>query len=193
MSRMMDDCGSRRPPRPWAIRHRGHHVDQEFHHHLLPSLGGPYPIPSAVSKISGLTSTPSGRSCRGSPARATPWCRFCASSSCARTPPLEGDVKDMIAGQFDAAQTRFAAIGHGQHGDSRAGQPAIRRPAWLRLAGYPGACRWNLTARNDRRTSGPAARRRRASSAQGARSTGDRSDDLAGSVGTEDVDFAAPS
>ena len=22
---------------------RGHHVDQEFHHHLLSSLGGPYP------------------------------------------------------------------------------------------------------------------------------------------------------
>jgi len=32
--------------------------------------------------------------------------------------PLENDVKDMIAGQFDGALERFAAIGCGRHGDS---------------------------------------------------------------------------
>ena len=35
--------------------------------------------------------------------------------------PLDADVKDMIAAQLDAAQERFAAIGHGRDGDS--GQP----------------------------------------------------------------------
>jgi hypothetical protein len=36
--------------------------------------------------------------------------------------PLENDVKDMIAGQLDAARERFAAIGHGHHGDSETSQ-----------------------------------------------------------------------
>jgi hypothetical protein len=39
--------------------------------------------------------------------------------------PLEADVKDMIAGQLDAAQVRFAAIGHDR---DDGGAPAIRRP-----------------------------------------------------------------
>jgi hypothetical protein len=37
--------------------------------------------------------------------------------------PLEADVKDMIAAQTDAAQGRFAAIGHGRDGDSGARKP----------------------------------------------------------------------
>jgi HD domain len=36
--------------------------------------------------------------------------------------PLEADVKDMIAAQLDAAQERFAAIGHGPSRDSEASQ-----------------------------------------------------------------------
>ncbi len=32
--------------------------------------------------------------------------------------PLEADVKDMIAGQLDAARDRFAAIGHGRDGSA---------------------------------------------------------------------------
>lgn len=35
--------------------------------------------------------------------------------------PLEADVKDMIAGQLDAAQGRFAMIWHGRDGDSVVG------------------------------------------------------------------------
>ena len=42
--------------------------------------------------------------------------------------PLEADVKDMIAGQLDAAQERFAAIGHGRDGDSTASQPSGAQP-----------------------------------------------------------------
>jgi hypothetical protein len=42
--------------------------------------------------------------------------------------PLENDVKDLIAAQLDAAQARFAAIGHGHHGDSRADHPHSTRP-----------------------------------------------------------------
>ena len=38
--------------------------------------------------------------------------------------PLGADVKDLIAGQLDAAQERFAAIGHSHDGDSGASQPA---------------------------------------------------------------------
>ena len=38
--------------------------------------------------------------------------------------PLDADVKDLIAGQFDAAQERFAAIGHSHDGDSGASQPS---------------------------------------------------------------------
>ncbi len=34
--------------------------------------------------------------------------------------PLAADVKDMIAAQLDAAQERFAAIGHGRDGGSQA-------------------------------------------------------------------------
>ena len=33
--------------------------------------------------------------------------------------PLETDVKDMIAGQLDAARERFAAIRHGHPGTSQ--------------------------------------------------------------------------
>jgi hypothetical protein len=38
--------------------------------------------------------------------------------------PLDADVKDLIAAQLDAAQERFAAIGHSHHGDSGASQPS---------------------------------------------------------------------
>ena len=34
--------------------------------------------------------------------------------------PLDADVKDMIAGQLDAARERFAVIEHGRDGGSRA-------------------------------------------------------------------------
>ena len=36
--------------------------------------------------------------------------------------PLEADVKDMIAGQLDAARERFAALEHGRGGDSETSQ-----------------------------------------------------------------------
>ena len=39
--------------------------------------------------------------------------------------PLDVGVKDLIAAQFDAAQARFAAIGHGNRGAS---QPPGTRP-----------------------------------------------------------------
>jgi hypothetical protein len=42
--------------------------------------------------------------------------------------PLEADVKDMIAGQLDAARDRFAAIGPGRDGDSTAGSPSGAQP-----------------------------------------------------------------
>jgi hypothetical protein len=42
--------------------------------------------------------------------------------------PLEADVKDMIAGQLDAAQERFTAIGQGCDGESGASQPAAAQP-----------------------------------------------------------------
>ena len=45
--------------------------------------------------------------------------------------PLEADVKGMTAGQLDAAQGRFAAIGHGHHGDSRASRPSAARPGQI--------------------------------------------------------------
>jgi hypothetical protein len=38
--------------------------------------------------------------------------------------PLEADVKDLIVGQLDAAQERFAAIGHGRDCDSTASRPS---------------------------------------------------------------------
>jgi hypothetical protein len=37
--------------------------------------------------------------------------------------PLEADVRDIISGQLDAAQGRFAAIGHGYRGDCGASPP----------------------------------------------------------------------
>ncbi len=40
--------------------------------------------------------------------------------------PLENDVKDMIAGQPDAARQRFAAISHGR--DSQASQSSAAQP-----------------------------------------------------------------
>ncbi len=36
--------------------------------------------------------------------------------------PLDARVKDMIAGQLDAAQARLAVIGHGGDGDSQTSQ-----------------------------------------------------------------------
>jgi hypothetical protein len=42
--------------------------------------------------------------------------------------PLQADVKDMIAAQLDAAQERFAAIGHRRDGDSGASQPSGAQP-----------------------------------------------------------------
>ena len=42
--------------------------------------------------------------------------------------PLENDVKDMIAGQLDAAQQRFAAIGDGHHGDTETSQSSAAQP-----------------------------------------------------------------
>jgi hypothetical protein len=42
--------------------------------------------------------------------------------------PLEADVKDMIAGKFDAARERFAAIGYGPPSTSGTSQlPGGRR------------------------------------------------------------------
>jgi hypothetical protein len=43
--------------------------------------------------------------------------------------PLENDVKDMIAGQFDGALERFAAIGRGRHGDSETSQSSATQPS----------------------------------------------------------------
>jgi len=43
--------------------------------------------------------------------------------------PLEADVKDMIAGQLDAAQAQFTAIGRGRDRESGASQPAAAQPA----------------------------------------------------------------
>lgn len=37
--------------------------------------------------------------------------------------PLDTDVKGLVAGQLDAAQERFAAIGQSHDGDSGAGRP----------------------------------------------------------------------
>jgi len=42
--------------------------------------------------------------------------------------PLDNDVKDMIARQLDAAQERFAAIGHGHHGDGETSQLSAAQP-----------------------------------------------------------------
>jgi hypothetical protein len=42
--------------------------------------------------------------------------------------PLEADIKDMIVCQLDAAQERFAAIGHGRDDDSRASRPSAAQP-----------------------------------------------------------------
>jgi hypothetical protein len=42
--------------------------------------------------------------------------------------PLQADIKDMIAAQLDAAQERFAAIGHGRDDDSRASRPSAAQP-----------------------------------------------------------------
>ena len=42
--------------------------------------------------------------------------------------PLDADVKDLIAGQLDAARERFAAIGPSHHGDPEPGQPSGARP-----------------------------------------------------------------
>ena len=42
--------------------------------------------------------------------------------------PLAADVKDMIAGQLDAARQRFAAIRTDQHSNSRASQSSSARP-----------------------------------------------------------------
>lgn len=42
--------------------------------------------------------------------------------------PLETGVKDMIAGQLDAARQRFAAIGHSRDADSGTSQPAASQP-----------------------------------------------------------------
>jgi hypothetical protein len=43
--------------------------------------------------------------------------------------PLEADVNDLIAGELDAAQGRFAAIWHGRVGDSGASKPPDARPS----------------------------------------------------------------
>ncbi len=42
--------------------------------------------------------------------------------------PLEVGVKEMIAAQFDAAQARFATLGHGHHGDRGTSQPPGAQP-----------------------------------------------------------------
>ena len=42
--------------------------------------------------------------------------------------PLDAGVKEMIAGQLDAAQGRFTAIGHGSDGDSGTSQATGARP-----------------------------------------------------------------
>lgn len=44
--------------------------------------------------------------------------------------PLEADVKDMIVGQLDAAQERFAAIGHSHNDDSGTSQPSGAWPGF---------------------------------------------------------------
>ena len=100
--------------------------------------------------------------------------------------PLEADVKDMIAGQLDAAQERFTAIGHGRDGDQR-GQPAIRRLARLLLA----AIRAPATAGSRLRETADADGRRDGGRAgvagSGRQVPGDRGDDLAGSGGAADA------
>ncbi len=42
--------------------------------------------------------------------------------------PLENDIKDMIAAQPSAARDRFAAIGHGDDGDSAVSPPSGVQP-----------------------------------------------------------------
>ncbi len=42
--------------------------------------------------------------------------------------PLDADVKDLIAGQLDAARERFAAIGHGRDSDRQASQSSSCAP-----------------------------------------------------------------
>ena len=42
--------------------------------------------------------------------------------------PLEADVKDLIAGQLDAARERFTAIEHGRDGDRGNSQPSSAQP-----------------------------------------------------------------
>ena len=70
--------------------------------------------------------------------------------------PLEADVKDMIAGQLDAARERFAAIRHGRDGDSGTSQPSGAQPGSC-LAATPDACH-----RQDRHTYTPTVPARRA-------------------------------
>ena len=84
--------------------------------------------------------------------------------------PLEADVKDMIARQLDAAQGRFAAIGHRRDGDSGARQPSA--PSRVPPSGTPEP--WPPPeARGPRRATAngrPVKADAQASSAQGARS-----------------------
>jgi hypothetical protein len=88
--------------------------------------------------------------------------------------PLENDVKDLIAGQLDAARERFAAIGHGRGDDSQTSQSVSRRLARLRLAAVLAlAAAGSQLQAGQTRTARPDARRRptgQAHPAQGARS-----------------------
>ena len=92
--------------------------------------------------------------------------------------PLEADVKDMIAAQFDDAQARRTAIGPGHHGDSTASQ-SPGRPAWLPTAdiGVPATAGTGPAERADA-DGRPAAAAAQASPAQGRQGPGDRGKEL---------------
>ena len=99
--------------------------------------------------------------------------------------PLEGDARDMIAAQLDAARERFAAIGHDNHGDSR------QAPALAVLV----AIRAPVTTGRGRHQTGtrawPLRRRRRRSLPQ--LQVPDDGDDLAGHGGTTYIARSAKS
>jgi hypothetical protein len=107
---------------------------EQYREHILAALqAGPW---AQVIKALDFTdtrwasSTPPDRTCPSSPASTARWSRPCACSSCARTSPLEDDVKGTIAAKLDAAQARLAAIRHDHHD----AVPLLPGPAPARFA-----------------------------------------------------------